>query len=607
MDKYEDFKAILPDWVNPANFELYKMRHTAEHVLHMAVTELFPEIRRAMGPPIQDGFYFDLDPNSAVITENDLPRIEEKMLEIQNRSLPMVREEISIDRALELFKDNPYKQEWINEFKNEGKTLTVYWTGDPKSNPNADPDLCKGPHIDNIRDIGFFKLLSIAGAYWRGDEKNKMLTRIYATTFPTKEGLDKHLWQIEEAKKRDHRKLGKELDLFLFSDLVGPGLPMWTPKGTVFRNQLDDFVWSLRKAKGYSKVSIPHITKRDLYETSGHWKKYSNDLFKIQTREGHEFAMKPMNCPHHTQIYDHIKRSYRDLPQRYAETTMVYRDEQSGELSGLSRVRCITQDDAHVFCRHNQIEQEINSVWDIIDNFYSVFGFELKARLSLHDPDKFENYLGTPEMWEKNENYLREVAKSRNVQYFEKHGEAAFYGPKIDFMAYDSIGREWQVATIQLDTNMPERFELDCTNEEGQKERIVMLHVAIMGSIERFSSVIIEHFAGAFPAWLSPDQVMIIPISAEQNDYADKIKLDLEELGIRVVNNTKDDMMQSKIKDAQEQKIPYMLVVGKREAENGTVSVRYRDRKDNLVLSFEEFKEKISENIKNRTIDIHFE
>lgn len=603
MDKFDDFKKELPEWVTKENFDLYKLRHTTEHILHQAIKELYPKVRRAMGPPIKEGFYFDFDPMGEKIQEEDFVKIEAKMKEIVKRNLKLTREDTTVANAKKLFKDNPYKLEWIKEYAGADKKLTVYWTGEPNKK-GSDVDLCKGPHIDYTSGVKHFKLLSIAGAYWRGDEKNKMLTRIYGTVFKTKDELETYLFQLEESKRRDHRKLGRDLDLFIFSDLVGGGLPLWTPKGTKFRNELDGFVWELRKAKGYEKVTIPHITKRDLYETSGHWAKYGDDLFKIKTREGHEFALKPMNCPHHTQIFAYQQRSYKEMPQRYAETTMVYRDEQSGELSGLSRVRCITQDDAHVFCRVDQLQQEIATVWDIISEFYSTLGFKLKARLSLHDPDKMNNYLGTEKIWKKNEDILRKIAKSRKVEYYEQKGEAAFYGPKIDFMSYDSIGREWQVATIQLDTNMPERFNLFCINEKGEQERIAMLHVAVMGSIERFSSIIIEHFAGAFPAWLSPEQVCIIPISDELNDYCLDIQTQLKNSNIKVRTDIRTITMQAKIRDAEKLKTPYMLIVGKREKENNSISLRYRGQQKNVVLKTDDFITKLLDNITKRKLDI---
>ena len=406
---------------------------------------------------------------------------------------------------------------------------------------------------------------------------------------------------MEEAKKRDHRKLGKELYLFTFSDLVGAGLPLWTPKGTLLRNTMDDFVWSLRKARGYVKVTIPHITKKELYETSGHWQKFKDDLFHVQSREGHEFAMKPMNCPHHTQIYSRMAHSYRNLPQRYAETTMCYRDEQTGELYGLSRLRSFTQDDAHVFCRRSQVKEEFLKIWDIIDTFYLAVGFgPLNVRLSLHDPKKLENYLGTPDMWQFAEGQIRELAKERGVDFFEAPGEAAFYGPKIDFMAKDSIGRQWQVATIQLDINQPERFDLTCVNEQGEKERIVMVHAAIMGSIERFLSILIEHHAGAFPVWLAPVQVELAPVSSKHAEGAWKVAGELEVQGVRVAVDDADETIGKKVRKAVGQKIPYIVVVGDRELEGGEWTIRVRGQEEQLKMSQAEFISKLLQEIKDK-------
>ncbi len=601
-DVYSDFKKELPDYVKTEiDFEIYKMRHSTEHVLTQAMHNLYgrDKIIMAMGPATAEGFYFDFEAIGVEINEDSFVDIEKEMRKIMAAQLPIVRKEVSLKEAKEIFKDNPYKLEWLELIDSKTKGLTIYVTGD-----NVFVDLCKGPHVDNTKNIGKFKLLKIAGAYWHGDEKNKMLTRVYGTSFKSQKELDAYLFMMSEAKKRDHRKLGKELDLFFFSDLVGGGLPLWTPKGTIMRNELDAFVWELRKAKGYEKVSIPHITKRDLYETSGHWSKFANELFKINTREGYEFAMKPMNCPHHTQIFAHIPRSYKDMPQRYAETTMVYRDEQSGELSGLSRVRCITQDDAHVFCRESQIEQEFYAIWDIVNEFYSAFGFKLQVRLSTHDPENFDAYLGTREIWAKTEKLLEDIAKSRKAEYFIAKGEAAMYGPKMDFITKDSLGRELQVATIQLDMNLPERFDLNCTSESGKEERIVMLHAAIMGSIERFCSVMIEHTAGAFPAWLSPDQVRIIPISDENLEYADKVLSSLKAVGIRASIDSDAERMQNKIRKAQAMKLPYMLIIGKQEAEKGTVSLRYRTGVELKDIKLDKLVEALNNNIALRKLEI---
>lgn len=557
---------------------LWRLRHTAEHVLHQAVKELFPKVQLAMGPATDDGFYFDFDPKGESISEKDFERIEHRMIEIIKLDLPMIEQEISVAEAKQLFADNPYKMEWIQDIEQAGEKVTLYWTGQPEGQDSM-VDLCAGPHAESTGQIGAVKLLSMAGAYWRGDENNPMLSRIYGTAFFTQEQLDHYLWQLEEAKKRDHKKLGKELDLFTFSELVGPGLPLWTPKGALLRNLLDDRVWQLRLEKGYQKVAIPHITKKDLYETSGHWQLYADDLFQIKTREDHLFALKPMNCPHHTQIFDHLPRSYRDLPQRYAETTMVYRDEQSGELNGLSRVRSITQDDAHVFCAESQVVSEALAIWDIVEQFYADCGFpELKARLSLHDPANFDKYLGDKDRWEHAENQLREIIAQRGWEATEAIGEAAFYGPKIDFMTQDSLGREWQVATIQVDRNMPERFDLNFVNEQGEKERVVMIHAAIMGSIERFTSILIEHHAGAFPFWLSPEQVRILTIADRHDQYAQRLSADLQASGIRCQVDSRSERLSAKIRQAQLEKTPVMLVVGDKEEQNNQVAVRWRDK-----------------------------
>jgi len=577
--------------------KLLRMRHSAEHVLHQATKDLYPSIHLAMGPATEEGYYFDFDSSpegreEVKISEEDFPKIEKRMQEIIDADMPITRHEISVSEARKLFADNPYKLDWINTIEEKGEKATVYWTGNPDEEGSM-VDLCRGPHVASTKEIKAFKLLSTAGAYWHGDEKNKMLSRIYGTAFFNKKELRVYLNMLAEAKKRDHKKLGKELDLFTFSNLVGAGLPLWTPKGTLMRGILDDFVWELRKSKGYEKVEIPHITKKDLYEKSGHWEKFGDELFRINTREGHEFVMKPMNCPHHTQIFARKPVSYREMPQRYANTTMVYRDEQTGELAGLSRVRSITQDDAHVFCRKEQVKQEMMNIWDIIDTFYGAVGFDLHVRLSLSDPAEPDKYLGSREDWENAENELRDLAKERGVKIVEALGEAAFYGPKLDFIAKDSLGREWQVATNQLDMQMPERFNLFCINEKGEKERIVMIHAAIMGSIERYISILIEHFAGKFPAWLAPVQVKLLPIADRHHDYAYEVKEALEKVGVRVEMDDRSERLPSKIRDAQLEQVPYMLVMGDAEVEGGLVAVRKREGGKQEVVLTQEFVERI--------------
>ncbi len=562
--------------MNPEQLEHY--RHSLAHLLAAAVLEMYPEAKRTIGPAVADGFYYDFE-FAEPISESDLPKIEKRMRKILPTWKAFEREEVTADDARKEFADNPYKLELIDEFSKEGQTLTLYRSG-------KYVDLCRGGHIDNPKDIDpeAFKLSKLAGAYWRGDEKNKQLTRIYGVAFATKDELDAHLTMLEEAKKRDHKKLGVELDLFTFSDLVGSGLPLWTPKGTLVRDLLDGFVWKLRSRYGYQRVDIPHITKKDLYETSGHWEKFQHELFQIKTREGHEFVMKPMNCPHHTQIFARKQWSYRDMPHRYASTTKVYRDEQSGELAGLSRVRAITQDDAHVFCRQAQVKEEMTKIWEIVQTFYGAFGFDLTVRLSLHDPKNMEAYLGTAETWKTSEAALRELVKSKGMEAVEAPGEAAFYGPKIDFMSRDSIGREWQVATIQLDMNQPERFDLFCINEKGEKERVVMIHAAIMGSIERFMSVLIEHYAGAFPFWLAPEQIRLATVADAYSDYAHELKTKLEAAGIRVSLDDSNEKVGKKIREASLEKIPWTIVVGEKEAAGEDLQIKVFGQEEAMSL-----------------------
>ena len=583
-----------------SNDNLHAMRHTAAHVLAAAAERLYPGVKLGVGPVIDNGFFYDIafpEP----ISEANLAKLEKTMRRIIAEAHAMEREEMSIDEAIAFFADKgqEFKVELLKDLKEKGTTkmnpdeaqdidvenpdrASVYKTGEFV-------DLCRGPHIENVKGIGAFKLWKLAGAYWRGNEENAQLQRVYGLCFETQEELDAYMHMLEEAKKRDHRKLGKELDLFVFSELVGPGLPLWTPKGAFLRQKLDDFVWALRSVRGYKRVEIPHITKKDLYETSGHWEKFKDDLFKVETREGHVFAMKPMNCPHHTQIFDRKMHSYRDMPQRFANTTMVYRDEQTGELHGLSRVRSITQDDAHVFCRQGQVKEEMLKIWDIIETFYKGCGFgELAVRLSFHDPEHPEKYLGTPETWQQSEDALRDLAKARGVEAVEEPGEAAFYGPKIDFVTKDSLGREWQVATIQLDMNMPERFDLTCINEEGSPERIVMIHAAIMGSLERFLSNYIEHTAGVFPFWLAPVQVRLATVSQEQVEAATRIQAELVEAGVRAELDDSDERLGKKIRNAAMEKIPWTIVIGGKEAEGGDFKVNVFGQEEDLVISADE-------------------
>jgi threonyl-tRNA synthetase len=552
--------------------KLQNIRHTLAHLTVAAVRELWPGSQNAIGPAIDNGFYQDFE-IAGTITDADLPKIEEKMRELLPKWTYFEKKEVRKEDALKEFSWNKYKCELIEEFAGQGKKITFH-------NAPGLVDLCRGGHSENpAKDIdsNAFKLDRIAGAYWRGDEKKPMLTRIYGLAFENKRDLDAYIAMREEAKKRDHRKIAKEQDLLVFSELVGPGLPLWTPRGTTIRHELDSLVWRLRKKHGYQRVTIPHITKKELYETSGHWSKFSDELFRIQTREDKEYALKPMNCPHHTQIFARKPHSYREMPQRYAETTMVYRDEQSGELGGLTRVLSITQDDSHVFCRQNQIKDEFFKIWDIIDTFYTTFGFKMRVRLSFHDPKEMKKYLGTKEIWESSENVLREIAQERGADYFEESGEAAMYGPKLDFMAMDAIGREHQVATIQLDFNTPERFDLTCVNEKGEKERIVMIHCAVMGSIERFCAVLFEHLAGAFPTWLAPEQVRVLGVSEKHTKYAHEILQKLKEAGIRAEIDDSNETLGKRIRSVKLAKVPYFLVLGDDEMKAKTVMVESRD------------------------------
>ncbi|MEK9175665.1 MAG: threonine--tRNA ligase [Patescibacteria group bacterium] len=569
---------------NAAN-QIDAVRHSLAHLLAMAVLKKFPKAKLGIGPVIENGFYYDfLIPSP--FTPDDLKEFQKEMKKLIGARLPIVGEKVTPLKAKKIFANQPFKLELIKDFVKEKKSLTIYATGEA---PSAFTDLCRGGHVKNTSEINpdAFQLTTIAGAYWKGDEKNKQLQRIYGLAFETKKELNDYQTMLEEAKKRDHRKLGQDLDLFTFSELVGSGLPLWTPKGTILRNVLDNLVWSLRKERGYQQVDIPHIAKKDLYEKSGHWDKFKDELMKITTREGHIFAMKPMNCPHHIQIFVRKQHSYRDLPIRFANTTKVYRDEQTGELSGLTRVRSITQDDAHVFCRLSQIKEEMLKAWNIIEIFYGKVGFKLDMRLSFHDPKESKKYLGTPKMWNTAENILRDLAKAKKIKYTEVPGEAAFYGPKIDFIATDSLGREWQVATIQLDMNLPERFDLNCINENGEKERIVMIHVAIMGSIERYLAVLIEHFAGAFPFWLAPAQVAILPINDKNENYIKEIEKILVGKDIRFEIDRRNESVGKKIREAEIQKIPFVIVIGDREAEAKTVALRERGKGDLGAMSIE--------------------
>jgi len=576
--------------------KLQQTRHSLAHLLAASVKTIWPNAKNAIGPAIENGFYQDFDMGDVKLSEADFVRIEQKMREILKTWGPFEVKEVSVEQAKKDFADNPYKLELIEDFAKEGKTIT-------ENDPGNFLDLCKGGHSQNPKEeLKNFKLLSVAGAYWRGDEKNIMLTRIYGTAFATQKELEDHLLQIEEAKKRDHRVLGERFDLFTLSDMVGKGLPLFTPKGTLLRELLNEYSQDLRTKKGWQKVWTPHITKNDLYKTSGHWDKFGDELFLVKSQETKdELVMKPMNCPHHQQIFASKPRSYKDLPIKYMETTTVYRDEKAGELLGLSRVRSITQDDSHTFCMPDQIEQVYQELIDVTKTFYEKIGMKIRARLSFRDPAQPKKYLGEIELWEKAENIILNIAKENKLDYFVAEGEAAFYGPKIDFMVSDALGREWQLATPQLDFVQPKRFGLTYTDNEGKDQIPVMIHFALMGSLERFLSVYIEHTAGAFPLWVSPVQIAIIPISAEKHlDYAKQIAKQFEIFDFRFNIYDQNDSLGKKIREAEMQKNPYLLVVGDKEIESNTVGVRERGKGDLGAMSIESFVEKIKEEIINK-------
>ena len=548
------------------------IRHSLAHLLAAAVLKKWPDTKLGIGPVIENGFYYDFQ-FSTPISDADLKDLEKQMRKFVGGKLAFTGTEMTADELKLKYASQPFKLDLISEYAGEGRKLTSYKTGE------IFEDLCRGGHVENTSEIDpdSFKLTKLAGAYWRGDEKNAQLTRIYGLAFANKAELDAHLTMLAEAEKRDHRKLGQELDLFTFSPLVGSGLPMFTPRGTLLRQLLTEFVWSLMEPQGYQRVTIPHMAKADLYKTSGHYDKFADDIFHVSSKKSEdEFIMKPMNCPHHTQIYASKPRSYRDLPIRYSEVTAVYRDENTGQLAGLSRVRSITQDDAHIFCTMEQVKHEVKQIHDIVTAFYQAFNMPLRIRLSINDSAKPEKYLGTPEMWDKAVTSLKEVLSDLGKEYELGVGEAAFYGPKIDFMAKDAIGREWQLATAQVDFNQPERFGLEYTAADGTKQRPVMVHRAISGSLERFMAILIEHYAGHFPLWLSPVQARIIAVGEKFQDYGNKILTELKSAGIRAELADCNETLGKRIRQAQVEKIPYVLVVGEEEMNVGTIAVKLR-------------------------------
>ena len=578
--------------------------HSSAHLMAEALQAIYPNIKFGIGPAIENGFYYDVDPGEGVaIQEKDLVEIEKKMLELARKNEEYCRIDVSKQEALNHFSslNETYKVELINDL--EDGTITYYRQGDFT-------DLCRGPHLPNTSYIKAIKLTSVAGAYWRGNEHNKMLTRIYGITFPKQKMLDEWLVLMEEAKQRDHRKIGKEMELFMFSQAVGSGLPMWLPKGAMLRDRLEAFLRKVQKKYGYEQVITPHIGNVNLYKTSGHFQKYGKDSFQVITtpQEGEEFMLKPMNCPHHCEMYKFKPRSYKDLPVRFAEFGTVYRYEQSGELHGLTRVRGFTQDDANLFCTPDQLKEEFKKVIDIIFTIFKALSFEnFTAQVSLRDPNNKEKYIGTDENWEKAESAIIEAAAEKGLKTTVELGEAAFYGPKLDFMVKDAIGRKWQLGTIQVDYNLPERFELEYTGADNQKHRPVMIHRAPFGSMERFVAVLIEHTGGKFPLWLTPDQVVVLPISEKYNDYAQKVVNFLNNSDIRTVLDDRNEKIGRKIRDNELKKIPYMLIVGEQEMNENKVSVRRQGEGDKGSMTTEEFAEMINKEVEAQLNSIYNE
>ena len=584
-----------------ANVELYKFEdeqgkhtfwHTSAHLLAEALQELYPGIQFGFGPAVESGFFYDVMPaEGQVISENDFAKIEAKMMELAKKNEPVVRKEVAKADALAEFKADgqTYKCEHIEQDLEDG-TITTYTQGNFT-------DLCRGPHLMNTGLIKAVKITSVAGAFWRGDAKREQMTRIYGISFPKKKMLDEYLVVLEEAKKRDHRKIGKEMELFMFSERVGKGLPIWLPKGTQLRLRLQELLRSLLKPYNYQEVICPGIGGKSLYVTSGHYAHYGKDAFQpIQTpEEDEEYMLKPMNCPHHCEVYARKPRSYKDLPLRIAEFGTVFRYEKSGELHGLTRVRTFTQDDAHIFVRSDQVKSEFENVIDVILKVFKIFGFEnYEAQISLHDPKDTEKYIGSDEIWEESENAIREACKEKGLETHEEVGEAAFYGPKLDFMVKDAIGRRWQLGTIQVDYNLPERFKLEYTAEDNSKKTPVMIHRAPFGSLERFTAVLIEHTAGHFPLWLTPDQVAILPISEKFNDYAQKVRQYFDKQGVRALVDDRNEKIGRKIRDNELKRVPYMVIVGEKESAEGLVSMRKQGGGEQATMSMEEFAQRIN-------------
>jgi threonyl-tRNA synthetase len=594
---YEDANVRLITWNDTEGKHVFW--HTSAHLMAEAIEILYPGVKFGIGPSIETGFYYDVDFLDYAISSDDFKKIEDKMTELASGKQPVTRKEVSKAEAITYFekKGDEYKVELIQDL--EDGTITFYQSGDFV-------DLCRGPHLPNMGFIKAIKLLNLAGAYWRGDEKRKQLTRIYGVTFPKKKELDEYLLLLEEAKKRDHRKLGKEMELFTFSQKVGVGLPIWLPKGAALKERLENFLKKVQKEYGYQQVICPHIGHVELYKTSGHYQKYGADSFRPITtpQEGEAFFLKPMNCPHHCEIYASKPRSYKDLPVRIAEFGTVYRYEQSGELHGLTRVRGFTQDDAHIFCMPEQLEDEFCKVIDIVLYIFKTLEFnEFTAQISLRDPDNKEKYIGSDDNWQKAENAIINAAKKRNLNTFIEIGEAAFYGPKLDFMVKDAIGRKWQLGTIQVDYNLPERFDLEYIGSDNLKHRPVMIHRAPFGSMERFVAVLIEHTGGNFPLWLTPNQAIVLPISDKYQQYAEEVSKKLSQMDIRVTIDDRSEKTGKKIRDAELQKIPYMIIVGEKEMNENILSIRQHGIGDLGAMTIDAFVALINSKIKELLSD----
>lgn len=610
----------MPDQNQPD--QLYAMRHSLAHILASAIQHIWPNVKLGVGPVVENGFYYDIDLGDEMLSIEDFERIETEMRRIIKAAEPFERFEMSVLDAIDWARqaEQPYKEELLNDLQRAGTTVVkdldnteLGLPTDAKSKVanvsfyrNGDfTDLCRGPHVESTDKVGAFKLMRVAGAYWRGKESNPQMQRVYGVAFATPKELRLYLDMLEEAKRRDHRKIGQELDLFVFSDLVGSGLPLFTPRGTVIRDELAKFAESLRHASGFERVSIPHITKTDLYKVSGHWDKFGEELFLVESQEtSDQFALKPMNCPHHNQIYASRPRSYRDLPIKYFETTTVYRDEKTGELGGLSRVRSISQDDSHAYCRRDQVESVVAGLIEDVQVLYSTLGMTLRARLSFRDAS--DKYLGEPALWEEAQSTIRSLAQKNELKFFEAEGEAAFYGPKIDFMATDALGREHQVATIQLDFVQPERFQLQYAADDGSAQRPVMVHCALLGSIERFMSVYIEHTAGRFPVWVAPEQIRLISVNQEKEtvDFVAKLAAKGRQLGLRVGVDNGNESVGKKIRSAEMWKVPYTVVIGEKEIASGEVVPRVRSDMEveapHDPRSFEDFLETVAHEVKSR-------